>query len=98
MPVCIRPENEHIARMGSKDEKHTSMKQCGTQASNQNMKYCFGFSIETVFFFFCLSPQILKEFKDEDWDIGNILYTLTNRRYSEKCIAYAESHDQVVPP
>ncbi|KAF5895938.1 1,4-alpha-glucan-branching enzyme, partial [Clarias magur] len=40
--------------------------------------------------------QILKEFKDEDWNIGNILYTLTNRRYSEKCIAYAESHDQAL--
>lgn len=39
--------------------------------------------------------QILKELKDEDWDIGNIVYTLTNRRYGEKCIAYAESHDQV---
>ena len=23
-----------------------------------------------------------------------IVHTLTNRRYSEKCIAYAESHDQ----
>lgn len=43
--------------------------------------------------------QILKELKDEDWDIGNIIYTLTNRRYGEKCIAYAESHDQVgLPP
>uniref|UniRef100_H3C3Z1 1,4-alpha-glucan branching enzyme n=1 Tax=Tetraodon nigroviridis TaxID=99883 RepID=H3C3Z1_TETNG len=39
---------------------------------------------------------ILKEFKDEDWDMGNIVYTLTNRRYGEKCIAYAESHDQAL--
>uniref|UniRef100_A0A8C2N6N9 1,4-alpha-glucan branching enzyme n=1 Tax=Capra hircus TaxID=9925 RepID=A0A8C2N6N9_CAPHI len=31
----------------------------------------------------------------EDWNMGNIVYTLTNRRYLEKCIAYAESHDQV---
>lgn len=32
--------------------------------------------------------------------MGNIVYTLTNRRYGEKCIAYAESHDQVgyIPP
>lgn len=42
--------------------------------------------------------QILKELKDEEWDMGNIVYTLTNRRYGEKCIAYAESHDQVSPP
>lgn len=27
--------------------------------------------------------------------MGNIVYTLTNRRYLEKCVAYAESHDQV---
>lgn len=49
-------------------------------------------------FFGVFSSQILKEFKDEDWNMGNIVYTLTNRRYSEKCIAYAESHDQVAPP
>uniref|UniRef100_A0A3B4BVQ2 1,4-alpha-glucan branching enzyme n=1 Tax=Pygocentrus nattereri TaxID=42514 RepID=A0A3B4BVQ2_PYGNA len=40
--------------------------------------------------------QILKEFKDEDWDMGNIVHTLTNRRYGENCIAYAESHDQAL--
>ncbi|XP_056466533.1 1,4-alpha-glucan-branching enzyme [Gadus chalcogrammus] len=40
--------------------------------------------------------QILKEFKDEDWDIGNIIHTLINRRYGEKCIAYSESHDQAL--
>ncbi|CAL8374993.1 unnamed protein product, partial [Gadus morhua 'NCC'] len=39
---------------------------------------------------------ILKEFKDEDWDIGNIIHTLINRRYGEKCIAYSESHDQAL--
>ncbi|XP_044150047.1 1,4-alpha-glucan-branching enzyme [Bufo gargarizans] len=40
--------------------------------------------------------QILKEYKDEEWNIGNIVHTLTNRRYNEKCIAYAESHDQAL--
>ncbi|XP_062872486.1 1,4-alpha-glucan-branching enzyme isoform X3 [Trichomycterus rosablanca] len=40
--------------------------------------------------------QILKELKDEDWNIGDIVYTLTNRRYGEKCISYAESHDQAL--
>lgn len=38
--------------------------------------------------------KILKEKKDEEWDIGNICFTLTNRRHGEKTIAYAESHDQ----
>lgn len=36
----------------------------------------------------------LKEKEDIDWDIGNLAFTLTNRRYGEKTIAYAESHDQ----
>ncbi|KAL4225601.1 1 4-alpha-glucan branching enzyme [Mactra antiquata] len=38
----------------------------------------------------------LKEKADEDWDWGSICHTLTNRRYTEKCIAYAESHDQAL--
>lgn len=38
--------------------------------------------------------KILKEKKDEDWDMANICWTLTNRRHGEKTIAYAESHDQ----
>ncbi|CAM6098956.1 unnamed protein product [Calypogeia fissa] len=38
--------------------------------------------------------QYLKERKDEDWQMGDIMYTLLNRRYTEKCVGYAESHDQ----
>jgi 1,4-alpha-glucan branching enzyme len=40
--------------------------------------------------------KILKELKDDEWDIGNICHTLTNRRHGEKTIAYAESHDQAL--
>ncbi|KAL6593505.1 glycoside hydrolase [Neocallimastix californiae] len=40
--------------------------------------------------------KILKEQKDDDWNIGDICWTLTNRRYKEKTIAYAESHDQAL--
>ena len=40
--------------------------------------------------------KLLKEQRDEDWNIGDIVHTLTNRRWQESCIAYAESHDQVV--
>merc|ERR1712037_165171 len=36
------------------------------------------------------------EQRDEDWNIGNIVHTLTNRRWQENCIAYAESHDQAL--
>ena len=40
--------------------------------------------------------KLLKEYKDEDWDIYKIWYELTNRRPSEKNIGYAESHDQAL--
>lgn len=39
--------------------------------------------------------KLLKEVRDEDWNMGNIVHTLTNRRWLEKTIAYVESHDQV---
>lgn len=38
----------------------------------------------------------MKEKADEDWDIGEIAHILQNRRYKEKAIAYAESHDQAL--
>lgn len=28
--------------------------------------------------------------------MGDIVHTLTNRRWSEKCVTYAESHDQAL--
>ncbi|AAS52641.1 AEL044Wp [Eremothecium gossypii ATCC 10895] len=40
--------------------------------------------------------KLLKESKDEDWSMGHIVYTLVNRRYKEKVVAYAESHDQAL--
>ncbi|XP_066995367.2 1,4-alpha-glucan-branching enzyme [Anabrus simplex] len=40
--------------------------------------------------------KLLKETKDDDWNMGNIVHTLTNRRWMEKTIAYAESHDQAL--
>ena len=40
--------------------------------------------------------KMLKEKQDDEWDIGNIAFTLTNRRHGEKTIAYAESHDQAL--
>lgn len=38
----------------------------------------------------------MKEVKDEDWNMGFIVHSLTNRRWKEKCIAYSESHDQAI--
>ncbi|KAF9974905.1 alpha-1,4-glucan branching enzyme [Actinomortierella ambigua] len=40
--------------------------------------------------------KLLKEKADDEWDMGNIVHTLTNRRYKEPSIAYAESHDQAL--
>lgn len=40
--------------------------------------------------------KILKHQRDEEWDIHQIFHTLTNRRWKEKTIAYAESHDQAL--
>jgi len=38
--------------------------------------------------------KYLKEVSDDNWDMGHVVHTLTNRRWGEKCIGYAESHDQ----
>jgi len=40
--------------------------------------------------------ELLKGVKDEQWNMGNITFTLLNRRFGEKAIAYAESHDQAL--
>lgn len=40
--------------------------------------------------------EVLKKLNDSQWDMGNIVHTLTNRRYMEKCVGYAESHDQAL--
>ncbi|CDM29026.1 CAZyme family GH13 [Penicillium roqueforti] len=40
--------------------------------------------------------KLLKESTDDEWDMANIAFTLTNRRHGEKTIAYAESHDQAL--
>ncbi|KRX26342.1 1,4-alpha-glucan-branching enzyme [Trichinella nelsoni] len=40
--------------------------------------------------------KLLKHYRDEDWNMGDLVFTLENRRYGEKNIAYAESHDQAL--
>lgn len=39
--------------------------------------------------------RLVKEVSDEEWDVAHIAHVLTDRRWQEKCVAYAESHDQV---
>ncbi|KII94957.1 glycoside hydrolase family 13 protein [Plicaturopsis crispa FD-325 SS-3] len=40
--------------------------------------------------------KLIKHKTDDAWDMGEIVHTLTNRRYGEKSIAYCESHDQAL--
>jgi len=40
--------------------------------------------------------KLLKHKRDDEWDLANIVHTLTNRRHGEKSIAYCESHDQAL--
>lgn len=40
--------------------------------------------------------KYLKEKKDEDWSIHELWSVMTNRRYKEGTVAYAESHDQAI--
>jgi 1,4-alpha-glucan branching enzyme len=41
--------------------------------------------------------EVLSEWgSDENWEMGNLVFTMENRRYGEKCISYAESHDQAL--
>ena len=40
--------------------------------------------------------KLLKERKDEQWNLADIFHTLMNRRFGEKHIGYAESHDQAM--
>lgn len=40
--------------------------------------------------------ELLKGFPDDQWNMGNIVHTLTNRRWKENTVAYAESHDQAL--
>ena len=40
--------------------------------------------------------KLLKHSRDEEWNIEELWNVLANRRYGEKTIAYAESHDQAL--
>ncbi|KAF3777465.1 1-4-alpha-glucan-branching enzyme 1 [Nymphaea thermarum] len=40
--------------------------------------------------------ELLSKKKDEEWLIGDIVHTLSNRRWLEKCVAYAKSLDQAL--
>ena len=84
---------------------HTMYPQCITIAEDVSgmPALCLPLSLGGIGFDYRLAMavpdmyiKLLKEKKDEEWDIGNLAFTLTNRRHGEKTIAYAESHDQAL--
>ena len=40
--------------------------------------------------------KLLADTRDEDWHVGGLYHTLTNRRSGEQHVAYAECHDQAL--
>mmetsp|Transcript_6309 Transcript_6309/g.10704 ORF Transcript_6309/g.10704 Transcript_6309/m.10704 type:complete len:458 (-) Transcript_6309:108-1481(-) len=38
----------------------------------------------------------LNDTPDEEWNMGHISHSMTNRRWKEKVVGYAESHDQAI--
>ncbi len=40
--------------------------------------------------------KVIKEKSDENWNVSQIFHELSQHRYQEKTIAYAESHDQAL--
>ena len=40
--------------------------------------------------------RLLKHARDEDWSVSALVSALCNRRYTEKSVGYAESHDQAL--
>ena len=40
--------------------------------------------------------KTIKELRDEDWNVSDIFWQLTNRRSDEKTVSYVESHDQAL--
>ena len=64
-----------------------------------DFKFCYNFSLLLQLSGMAIPDhwiKLLKESSDEAWQIGHIVHILENRRYREKTIAYAESHDQAL--
>jgi 1,4-alpha-glucan branching enzyme len=40
--------------------------------------------------------KLIKDQKDEEWNVGQIFHELTSHRADEKVVSYAESHDQAM--
>ena len=52
-----------------------------------------GFDYRLSMFLPDLWIKLLKGVSDENWNMGHLTHSMTNRRWREKCVGYAESHD-----
>jgi len=52
-----------------------------------------GFDYRLSMFLPDLWIKLLKEVPDEEWSMGHLTHSMTNRRWKEKCVAYSECHD-----
>jgi 1,4-alpha-glucan branching enzyme len=55
-----------------------------------------GFDFRLSMYLPDLWVKYLKEVPDEQWRMGILTHAMTDRRWQEKTIAYAESHDQAI--
>lgn len=56
----------------------------------------FGFDYRLAMSIPDLWISLLKSVPDEQWNMGKIVHSMTNRRWKERTIAYCESHDQAL--
>jgi hypothetical protein len=69
---------------------------CHSQQQQQQQQQRHHFTLHTAAVAACYFHRLLKHVRDEDWSMAEIVNALCNRRYSERTIAYAESHDQAM--
>mgnify|MGYP003849748583 FL=1 len=55
-----------------------------------------GFDYRLAMFLPDMWIKLVKETEDENWGMGHIVHSMTNRRWKENVVAYAESHDQAI--
>lgn len=66
----------------------------GIAASTESMGYGFDYRLSMGVPDFWI--KLVKETSDENWDIGKLMYELTQHRPEEKIISYCELHDQAL--
>jgi 1,4-alpha-glucan branching enzyme len=66
----------------------------GLASPTESMGYGFNYRLSMGVPDFWI--KLVKETPDENWDMGKLLYELTQHRPEEKIISYCESHDQAL--